>query len=430
MHHGEQAATAVDLYLPALDTAVELDPWSSHSKKTESDRSRLAALRETYGRVVRVREDPLPTLPGCITVPSRAAVLVWATRATESLGAPLREVSDDDVLSALALAACEWDSVLTTPPSPSLDDYPILADEFVANVTYPGKVPKWIAAGSGDIVTWRCTQCSHSWNTQVAHRTGPNPTGCKPCAVARRSAAGAIAPAGRRIIDLAPRLIEEFVANLDMPGASIETAFSLSRHRCLWRCTYCGKEWQALIQARFKHSHTGCQACNSQKAWDNGVRTSAVYDAQWDAAYAVLVAFHAREGHACPPLDHEEGGFPLGKWVGSQRKRRSALSESRVARLETLSGWVWNTREAAWESGYASLLSYVEHEGHANVPFRHVERGHRLGAWVVHQRQSRGRLTVEQSRRLSGLPGWRWEGKKERGRTTLADGMERLGRSA
>lgn len=417
MHHGERLATAVDLYLPRGDVAIQLDPVSSHVKKFEVDRKRLDALRGDYRLAIRVREEPLHPLPGCVSVPPRADAYVWAIRITEHLNLSVQAVSEEGITQALERASAQWESVLTSPPSPSLADHADLAAEFVANVTHPGRGPAWLAAGAGDIATWRCKTCQNVGNAQVAHRTGPRPTGCEPCATQRRRLASVIAPVGQRILDLAPGLIQEFVANLDLPDAAIASAFTSSSHRCLWSCTFCGNEWEATISNRARHSHTGCQPCNLRRAWADGVRDSAANDTKWGAALAVLASFTEREGHACPFVEHREGDFHLGNWVRTQRKQRAAMNQERAERLEGLPGWVWNTRDEAWERGYTTLAVYVAREGHANVPYRHLEQGQRLGAWVVTQRQSRERLSPACVLRLEALPGWKWVGTRDQGRS-------------
>ena len=56
-------------------------------------------------------------------------------------------------------------------------------------------------------------------------------------------------------------------------------------------------------------------------------------------------------------------------------------------------GVVWDVAAAQWEKNYALLQRFVEREGHANVPRKHVEDGEQLGQWLGTQRrrwQARG----------------------------------------
>jgi hypothetical protein len=90
---------------------------------------------------------------------------------------------------------------------------------------------------------------------------------------------------------------------------------------------------------------------------------------------------------------------------------RGQLTLERVRRLDVLSGWVWDTREAAWEENFAALVRFVEREGHARVPNIRVEDSFSVGSWVINQRASygRGQLSKERANRLEALPRWTWD---------------------
>jgi superfamily II DNA or RNA helicase len=136
-------------------------------------------------------------------------------------------------------------------------------------------------------------------------------------------------------------------------------------------------------------------------------------DADWERGYSALEQFAAREGHVRVPMKQVEGGFPLGRWVVKQRYRATQRPE-RVARLEALPGWEWNTKESAWEEGFATLERFAAREHHTRVPQSHVEDGYRLGTWVNKQRAAyrAGRLSADRSARLLALTGWDWDSKE------------------
>ena len=64
---------------------------------------------------------------------------------------------------------------------------------------------------------------------------------------------------------------------------------------------------------------------------------------------------------------------------------------------------------AQWEKNYALLRAFVEREGHANVPRKHVEDGEQLGVWLGRQR------TRWQAR------GWSEEERKAKKASALSD---------
>jgi len=66
----------------------------------------------------------------------------------------------------------------------------------------------------------------------------------------------------------------------------------------------------------------------------------------FDEGLRRLHHFVRREGHACVPVKHFEGTFPLGHWLNNRRAqyRRGELSRERVRALEALPGWRWRLR--------------------------------------------------------------------------------------
>jgi superfamily II DNA or RNA helicase len=139
--------------------------------------------------------------------------------------------------------------------------------------------------------------------------------------------------------------------------------------------------------------------------------------ARWDEGFARLSAYVKREGSARVPGAYEKTGYRLGSWVIVQRSNfaKGKLDPGRERLLAALPGWIWNTSEATWEEAFERLCEYVEREGNALVPRKHVEDGFPLGDWVKGQRVEfgRGKLDPERERRLAALPGWTWDAREE-----------------
>ena len=158
-------------------------------------------------------------------------------------------------------------------------------------------------------------------------------------------------------------------------------------------------------------------------AWDSLVE-------QWEAGFAALTAYVAREGHARVPNSHREGDVRLGQWVSTQRNQRKRMSAERRERLEAVPGWAWDSFDAQWEAGFTALTAYVAREGHARVPMTHREGDVLLGSWVSRQRTWGERLSVERRERLQAVPGWAWDSSAEQweaGFTALTDYVAREG---
>ena len=70
-------------------------------------------------------------------------------------------------------------------------------------------------------------------------------------------------------------------------------------------------------------------------------------EAEWEAAFARLVAYVEERGDARVPSSYKAAdGAALGNWVDWQRAvyKKGTMSEARAARLEAVAGWVWEAR--------------------------------------------------------------------------------------
>lgn len=167
----------------------------------------------------------------------------------------------------------------------------------------------------------------------------------------------------------------------------------------------------------------------------------APHEDTWERYYAALLRFTAAHGHAAVPTDHEQDGLPLGTWVIRHRNehKRGLVPAQRVRRLQSLPGWVWDTRDASWQRHLRALDAFVAREGHARVPTGHIEPTAdgrvQLGSWVVATRARRrtGDLTAVRIADLDAIEGWAWdarEAKWEAGFTALLSYVARTGSAA
>jgi ribosomal protein S18 len=123
------------------------------------------------------------------------------------------------------------------------------------------------------------------------------------------------------------------------------------------------------------------------------------YETKWKDNFEQFLKFVNENGGRFP-----EG--PLSVWRENQRKVKKAgkLSQERIALLESIPGWAWESHRA-WEDRLAELREYVEK--HMEFP---SQRDGSLGIWCNNQRTAKKRNGLSQDRAvlLETIPGWKW----------------------
>ncbi|MFF3540017.1 Helicase associated domain protein [Streptomyces sp. NPDC002466] len=99
------------------------------------------------------------------------------------------------------------------------------------------------------------------------------------------------------------------------------------------------------------------------------------------------------------------GGYPLGRWLASQRTAYAdgSLEAGRVVELEGL-GMVWSERDAAWEDGLMVARLYAEAHGHLLPPTTAVWAEFPIGVWAKNQRTAARRAAANDELRAAGRP--------------------------
>jgi superfamily II DNA or RNA helicase len=149
------------------------------------------------------------------------------------------------------------------------------------------------------------------------------------------------------------------------------------------------------------------------RGWTWDTRTD-----QWDKGFRLLVDYVEQNGDARVSQSHTVDGYPLGKWVKTQRNfyRKHTLDADCQARLERLRGWTWDPYADQWEEGFRRLLRFVEINGHARVPRDRTADDPTLGTWVSVQRRAyaKGSLEPDRQSRLQALPDWTWDARADK----------------
>jgi len=133
---------------------------------------------------------------------------------------------------------------------------------------------------------------------------------------------------------------------------------------------------------------------------------------------ALLREFVQKKGHTPPASRALFRGRDLGAWVVDQRIRKhdGRLPSRRARQLESVPGWSWAPRDAAFQAALAQLRVFATKHGHTRVPPKYQQAGIALGAWVakLRSRHRSGRLGRDPIRQLKKIRGWTWTPLDER----------------
>ena len=127
----------------------------------------------------------------------------------------------------------------------------------------------------------------------------------------------------------------------------------------------------------------------------------------WEENFAALQKFRKRRGHCCVPVTYQLGGLKVGQWASAQRSTKESLTADRRKRLNLL-GFSWDPIVDLWEKNFAALQKFQKRRGHCRVPVSYQLDGLKLGHWMKFQRTKKGRLAVDQLKRLNSI-GFSWD---------------------
>jgi hypothetical protein len=132
----------------------------------------------------------------------------------------------------------------------------------------------------------------------------------------------------------------------------------------------------------------------------------------WEAKSSQLKSWVEATGSW--PRQHSDDATEksLAKWMNNQRNARlgKALTDDRIATLESMPGWTWTPQADNWENVFCLLKTWVAE--HGTLPYQHSADAMEasLADWLKKQRQARrtAALTAERIATLESMPGWTW----------------------
>ena len=120
-------------------------------------------------------------------------------------------------------------------------EHPDIFSEYSERNVLPSSAP-W----------WNCRVCGYEWKARTAARTRANkPTGCSVCT-------GRIVTEKTRLDLVYPDLVKELLN----PSTASTTSIH-DKHKHLWHCSHCRKDWWATLQQRI--ADRNCPKCSKKK---------------------------------------------------------------------------------------------------------------------------------------------------------------------
>lgn len=131
--------------------------------------------------------------------------------------------------------------------------HPHLAEEWNP-VKNDGLTPNDVISGFGKKYWWKCSKCGHDWQATIVHRKFSK-SGCPLCA-------NKVLVSGKNdLATKAPNIAKEwdYEKNENVKPNQVHAG---SNKKAWWKCSICGRSWQAAINSRVHYNRDGCRSCN------------------------------------------------------------------------------------------------------------------------------------------------------------------------
>jgi superfamily II DNA or RNA helicase len=140
------------------------------------------------------------------------------------------------------------------------------------------------------------------------------------------------------------------------------------------------------------------------------------YETDFENALDELKSYVVQNGSLIemPQKFVNDNGFKLGVWINGVRRayKSGSLSESRIERLEAVTGWSWDHLDAIWNHTFMELSEFLKVNDHLRIPKGYkTESGTNLYQWQHIQRGNykRNQLSENRVQKLESLaPHWQW----------------------
>lgn len=259
-HYGSERKYEVDIYIPSLDLAIQLDPFYSHHKKNESDGRILKRMKQNYSKVLRVRETGLGKLPNSIYIPQGKINIDWVKAICDYLKVDFAACSEQEMEKAFTTANQKWDTSFSEPLQFNIANS-VYGHQFVKNITHPGRKPEYTPRKCSDKCLWKCQNCSNTWIAAISLRRNQN--GCPECSYKVSGLKQSLPKVGQSVPENSPAMVSRFVKNLSHPERSIEQLRITSGDLCQWKCPV-GHLTEQSVYSKFR-APEACRVCRENE---------------------------------------------------------------------------------------------------------------------------------------------------------------------
>lgn len=138
-------------------------------------------------------------------------------------------------------------------------------------------------------------------------------------------------------------------------------------------------------------------------------------DLAWNRKYELLRQYIIEFGFT-PLKKTVYHGVRIGGWMFDQRTARihagsfgrHRMDALRIAKLDALPEWQWETTICAWRRQYMMLKEYSQNYGHLPDIDVIYKRSY-IGSFLVHLRATQESLTPWRKILLEAIPHWTWD---------------------
>ena len=256
-----------DLFIPSINTAIEIDGSYWHRSKLTKDLEKSDRLRATGIDVIRIRQTGLPAIEGNAEVIAykhdrdRLAVCIDLCRKLASKNpntALLRYIGD-----ARIVADNDFKKMVARLPAPPAgltlaDKFPAISREWNFKANMP-LTPDLFSPNSEQSAYWLCPN-GHNYNSTIKNRTARG-SGCPACYRENLPANTRIARAKRTVTLAAanPSFLSMWDNEKNIKVKPVSIA-AKSGYVAYWSCRN-GHSFKKAIGQMFKNSD--CPSCNS-----------------------------------------------------------------------------------------------------------------------------------------------------------------------